>query len=38
MDCVWTRDGLVVGWKQEGRPEDGFLALQVGVWQIFIGN
>ncbi len=35
-DCVWTRDGLLVGWKQQGRPEDGFLALHVGVWQIFI--
>lgn len=38
MDCVWTRDGLLVGWKQQRRPEDGFLALQVDVWQIFIGN
>jgi hypothetical protein len=37
-DCVWTRDGLVVGWKQEGRQKDGFLALQVDVWQILIGG
>ncbi len=35
-DHVWTRDGLVVGWKQQGRPGDGFLALHVSVWQIFI--
>jgi hypothetical protein len=35
-DCVWTRDGLLVGWKQQGRLEDGFLALHVAVWQIFI--
>jgi hypothetical protein len=35
-DYVWTRDGLVVGWKQQGRPADGFLALHVDVWQVFI--
>jgi hypothetical protein len=35
-DYVWTRDGLVIGWKQQGRPADGFLALHVDVWQVFI--
>lgn len=38
MDHVWTQDGLVVGWKQQGRPEDGFLALHVAVWQIFVNG
>lgn len=36
MDYVWTKDGLLVGWKQQGRPQDGFLALHVEVWQILI--
>jgi hypothetical protein len=36
MDYVWNSDGLVVGWKQQSRPEDGYLALSVEVWQIFI--
>ncbi len=36
MDYVSTRDGLVVGWKQQARPGDGYLALSVEVWQILI--
>ena len=36
MDYVSTRDGIVVGWRQQGRPGDGFLALSVEVWQILI--
>jgi hypothetical protein len=36
MDHVWTQDGLAVGWKQQGRPGDGFLALHVNVWQILV--
>ncbi len=38
MDLVWTNDGLVVGWKQQGRPGDGYLALSVEVWQILING
>ncbi len=36
MDYAWTSDGLVVGWKQQSRPEDGYLALSVEVWQLLI--
>ncbi|MGJ8695475.1 MAG: hypothetical protein ACSHYF_04105 [Verrucomicrobiaceae bacterium] len=36
MDYVWTEDGLVVGWKEQGRPGDGFVALHVEVWQILV--
>lgn len=36
MDYVWDREGLAVGWKQQGRPDDGFIALQVNVWQILV--
>lgn len=36
MDYAWNSDGLVVGWKQQARPEDGYLALSVEVCQIFI--
>lgn len=35
-DYVWTRDGLAVGWKQQARPGDGYLALHVDVWQILV--
>ena len=38
MDLVWTKDGLVVGWKQQGRPDDGYLALSVEVWQVLING
>lgn len=36
MDYAWNSDGLVVGWKQQSRPEDGYLALKVEVWQVLI--
>lgn len=35
---VWDRDGLVVGWKQQRRPEDGFVALHVDVWQLYVNG
>ena len=35
-DYVWTRDGLAVGWKQQARPGDGYLALHVDFWQILV--
>ena len=38
MDLVWTEDGLVVGWKTQTRPDDGYLALKVQVWQILVGG
>jgi hypothetical protein len=38
MDYVWTQDGLVVGWEQKSRPGDGYLALNVEVWQIMING
>jgi hypothetical protein len=38
MDLVWTDDGLVVGWKTQARPDDGYLALHVQVWQILVGG
>jgi hypothetical protein len=36
--CVWTRDGMAVGWRQSARPGDGFLALHVEVWQIMVNG
>jgi hypothetical protein len=36
MDYVATSDGLIVGWNQQARPGDGYLALRVEVWQILI--
>lgn len=38
MDLVWSEDGLVIGWEQQGRPGDGYLALSVEVWQILVGG
>lgn len=38
MDLVWTKDGLVVGWKQQARPGNGYLALSAEVWQILING
>ncbi len=35
-EYVWTSDGLVVGWKEQKRPKDGFIALRVDVWQIYV--
>lgn len=32
----WTSDGLVVGWKEQRRESDGFIALTVDVWQLYI--
>lgn len=37
-DIRWTRDGLAVGWREQARPEDGFIMLSVEVWQIYIGG
>ena len=36
MEFVWTRDGLAVGWKEQARPGDGYLALSVDVWQLLV--
>ena len=38
MDFVWSEDGLVIGWKKQARPDDGYLALNVQVWQILVGG
>ncbi len=38
IDYVSTRDGLIVGWEQQARPGDGYLALSVEVWQILING
>lgn len=32
----WSSDGLVVGWKEQRRESDGFIALTVDVWQLYI--
>jgi hypothetical protein len=36
MNWVYSSDGLVVGWREEIRPSDGFAALLVDVWQIYV--
>ncbi|MDI1311301.1 hypothetical protein [Prosthecobacter sp.] len=36
LDLQWSANGLVVGWKEQRRQEDGFPALSVEVWQICI--
>jgi len=37
-EYVWNKNGLVVGWKEQKRPGDGFVALHVDVWQIYISE
>lgn len=37
-DVRWTRDGLAVAWRDQARPEDGFIMLSAEVWQIYIGG
>ncbi len=34
----WTSDGLVVAWKEERRESDGYAALTVDIWQIYISG
>jgi hypothetical protein len=36
LDLQWTSSGLVLGWKDQRRPVDGFPALSVEVWQLYI--
>lgn len=36
LDLQWSANGLVLGWKEQRRPEDGFPALSVEVWQLYI--
>ncbi len=38
VDCVWTKDGLVMGWRHQSRPGDGYLALSAEVWQVFVNG
>src|SRR5690606_24687686 len=38
VDYVWTKDGLVIGWKQQPRPYDGYLFFTADVWQILING
>jgi len=35
-DIRWTSDGLAVAWREQARPEDGFIMLSAEVWQIYI--
>ena len=35
-DLRWTSDGLAVAWREQARPEDGFIMLSTEVWQIYI--
>lgn len=36
MDYAWNSDGLLVGWDEQKRPGDGYIALSVEVWQLYI--
>ncbi|HBJ87611.1 MAG TPA: hypothetical protein DDZ88_27890 [Verrucomicrobiales bacterium] len=36
LDLQWSSSGLVLGWKDQRRPVDGFPALSVEVWQLYI--
>ncbi|MCX6855048.1 MAG: hypothetical protein NTV80_09100 [Verrucomicrobia bacterium] len=37
-ELVWSSEGLVVGWKEDRRPSDGYIALSVDVWQIYLSG